>query len=193
MASLLRRNGTWYLQWSVNGRVRRRSLRTRSKQLAREKLRQFESAVFRGDEPPTPTRTPIPDAVDRYVAYIRGVKTAKSAQADVYVLRDIFGPCCDALRNTSRHPRRPRTRPRSRRRLRAKPTHSSRFALVTDPHRAEPRMSIRGVDRDEGFGFARGVRRSRRVRVPMRLRLIHPKRFSDPIATSRRIGRGVLR
>ena len=81
MASLLERKGTWYLQWCIHGKVRRRSLRTRSKQLAKEKLRQFESAEFRGDDAMLSTRTPIPAALDRYVNHIRTEKTAKSAAA----------------------------------------------------------------------------------------------------------------
>lgn len=97
MACLIERNGTWYLQWCVSGKVRRRSLRTSSKQLAQEKQRQFESAEFRGEPSPLPSRTPIPGVLDRYVNYIRTVKTAKSAQTDIYYLREMFGPCCDVL------------------------------------------------------------------------------------------------
>ena len=102
MASLTQRNGTWYLQWCVSGKVRRRSLRTRSKQLAKEKLRQFESAEFRGDDSGLPTRTPIPVVLDRYVDHLRTLKTAKSAQTDIYYLREMFGPCCEGLQCTSR-------------------------------------------------------------------------------------------
>jgi hypothetical protein len=34
--------------------------------------------------------------------HIRNVKTAKSAQTDIYYLRDMFGPICEALKVTSR-------------------------------------------------------------------------------------------
>jgi transposase len=37
-----------------------------------------------------------------YVNHIREIKTAKSAQADIYYLRDVFGPVCDAPTITSR-------------------------------------------------------------------------------------------
>lgn len=49
-----------------------------------------------------PTRTPIAEIVTAYVAHIRTAKTAKSAQTDIYYLRDVFGPICDALKITSR-------------------------------------------------------------------------------------------
>jgi integrase len=37
-----------------------------------------------------------------YVRHIRSIKTPKSAQTDIYYLRDLFGPVCDELRITSR-------------------------------------------------------------------------------------------
>lgn len=51
-----------------------------------------------------PTRTPIADVVTAYVNHIRTVKTPKSAQTDIYYLRDAFGPICSALEITSRKP-----------------------------------------------------------------------------------------
>lgn len=102
MASLLKRNGTYYLQWYAGKKIRRRSLRTSVHQIAKEKLRQFESARLRGDDVPLPTRTPIAAVITAYVEHIRGVKTAKSAQTDVNYLREAFGPICPALEITSR-------------------------------------------------------------------------------------------
>ncbi len=102
MASLVTRRGTYYLQWYVGKKIRRRSLRTTIHQIAKEKLRQFESAQFRGLDDPLPTRTPIVDVVTAYVEHIRHVKTSKSAQTDVYYLREAFGTICPALEITSR-------------------------------------------------------------------------------------------
>ena len=51
---------------------------------------------------PVPTRTPLPDILTAYVEHVRTVKTAKSAQTDVYYLRDVLGPVCEALKVTSR-------------------------------------------------------------------------------------------
>lgn len=52
MASLIRRPGTkvFYLQYWQGPKARRKSLHTTSWQLAREKLRQFESAMASGEE-----------------------------------------------------------------------------------------------------------------------------------------------
>jgi len=101
MASLVKRNGTYYLQWYVGKKIRRRTLRTNVHQIAKEKLRQFESAQLRGLDDPLPTRTPIANVVSAYVEHIRHVKTPKSAQTDVYYLREAFGPICPALEITS--------------------------------------------------------------------------------------------
>lgn len=48
MASLKKRGDTYQIQWYEGGRQRRRSLGTDSLQIAKEKLRQFESAQYRG-------------------------------------------------------------------------------------------------------------------------------------------------
>ncbi len=113
MASLIKRNGTFYLQWYVGAKIRRQSLRTKTLQVAKEKLRQFQSAQHRGIDDSLPTRTPIADVITAYVDHIRDVKTPKSAQTDVYYLREAFGPICPSLQITSR-----RVTENSRRRLR---------------------------------------------------------------------------
>src|SRR5678815_1318547 len=102
MASLVPRGKYWSIQYRVNGKLKRFSTGTTSLQLAKEKLRQFESAALRGGPSPLPTRTPIADVVTPYVEHLRAKKTAKSAQTDLYYLREIFGPICDALKITSR-------------------------------------------------------------------------------------------
>ena len=57
-----------------------------------KKVRQFESFQAEGEDNPLPTRTPIDAVLTAYVSHIRNVKTAKSAQTDIYYLRDAFGP-----------------------------------------------------------------------------------------------------
>jgi len=49
MASLKKRGPVYYAQFYVGTRQVRRCLHTRSYQVAREKLRQIQSALFRGD------------------------------------------------------------------------------------------------------------------------------------------------
>src|SRR5688572_30671026 len=101
MAWLIKRGPVYYIRYSIAGRKRKLSTDTDNFQLAKEKLRRFESAQARG-ESSLPTKTPIADVLTAYVAHIRSVKTAKSAQTDIYYLRDAFGPVCDAVKVTSR-------------------------------------------------------------------------------------------
>ena len=107
MASLIKRtwkNGpAWYIQYYV-GTQQRRIRASDNYQIAKEKLRRFEAARASGDDLPLPSRTPIPEMVAAYVLHIRQVKTAKSAQTDIYYLRDVFGPICDELKINSRKP-----------------------------------------------------------------------------------------
>src|SRR3954469_7997876 len=79
MASLVQRGDVHYIQFRLSGKLRRISTQTDSLQIAKEKLRQFESSQMRGDLNPLPTKTPIADVVNAYVEQIRTVKTAKSA------------------------------------------------------------------------------------------------------------------
>jgi hypothetical protein len=125
MASLVKRGKTYYLQWRLGKKIKRKSLQTTSYQLAKEKLRRFESAQLRGEENPLPTQTPMPEILTRYVEHIRAVKTPKSAQTDIYYLRQMFGPICEALQITSRKPsRKAMKRP-------PKPPQDRRFKMST--------------------------------------------------------------
>ena len=80
MAGLFRRGKTYYALYYVGGTKKRISLQTASLQIAKEKIRQIESNVMRGEEIALPTKTPLPEILQRYVEYIRAAKTAKSAQ-----------------------------------------------------------------------------------------------------------------
>src|SRR5438105_3424198 len=102
MAYLIKRGRVYYIKHYDNGKKSRISTGTGTYQLAKEKLRRFEDAQARGEDFSLPTRTAIPDVLTAYVNHIRAVKTAKSAQTDIYYLRDAFGPICEALRVTSR-------------------------------------------------------------------------------------------
>jgi hypothetical protein len=83
MACLKKRGKTYYAQYYLGNRQIRVSLQTDSSQLAKEKVRQIESNLARGQDSPLPTRIPIKDVLNAYVEHIRGYKTAKSAQTDV--------------------------------------------------------------------------------------------------------------
>ncbi len=97
MASLKKRGDTYQIQWYEGGRQRRRSLGTDSLQIAKEKLRQFESAQFRGGGCPLPTRTPIGEVVAGYIDHMKAHRPERSWRRDMSYLREAFGPCCSAL------------------------------------------------------------------------------------------------
>ena len=102
MASLKKRKGIFQIQYYVAGTQRRISLGTTSLQIAKERLRQFESSQFKGDANPLPTKTPLEKMLDEYVEYMTSFKTAKSTQTDVYYLRAMFGEVCRSLTITAR-------------------------------------------------------------------------------------------
>ncbi len=97
MASLIKRKNVYYAQYRKGGKTKRLSLETESLQIAKEKLRQLESSLYRGDAVPFPTKTPIPDALSAYIKYMQTVKTERSVVRDLYYLREAFGPVCPAL------------------------------------------------------------------------------------------------
>ncbi|HEY4329761.1 MAG TPA: tyrosine-type recombinase/integrase [Phycisphaerae bacterium] len=105
MASLIKRTfqegPVWYIQFYRGGKQKRIKA-SDNYQIAKEKLRRFDSAEARGEANPLPTQTPVAEVVTAYVNHIRTIKNPKSAQTDIYYLRDVFGPVCDALRITSR-------------------------------------------------------------------------------------------
>jgi integrase len=91
----------YYIQFWQGGKPKRFRA-SDSLQIAKQVLRDFENAQARGEQSHLPTRTPIADVLDAYVQHIRTAKTPKSAQTDIYYLRTMFGPVCDALNVTSR-------------------------------------------------------------------------------------------
>jgi len=131
MASLIKRQfhagPVWYIQFYRAGKQKRIKA-SDNYQIAKEKLRQFDSAEARGEVNPLPTQTPVAQVLTAYVQHIRTVKTAKSAQTDIYYLREVFGPICDAVRITSR-----RVSPNCKKRP-PKPGQDRRFkAAVIEP------------------------------------------------------------
>lgn len=59
MASLKRRGKQYYAQYYVGTNQKRINLDTTSLTVAKERLRQLESSLYRGEDIPLPTRTPI--------------------------------------------------------------------------------------------------------------------------------------
>lgn len=94
MASLKKRGKTYYAQYYVGCRQRRVSLHTTSLQVAKEKIRQIESAQARGTDIPLPTRTPLAKVLKAYIQNLNTVKTPRNVQRDIHYLRSTFGPIC---------------------------------------------------------------------------------------------------
>jgi hypothetical protein len=104
MACLKKRGQVFYAQYYLGPKQIRVGLDTGSYQVAKEKLRQLETSLARDAGPNLPTHTPIAEVVQRYVEHIRTTNTSKSAQTDVYYLREAFGVVCRALAITSHRP-----------------------------------------------------------------------------------------
>ena len=66
MASLKKRGKTFYAQYYVGSRQVRKCLRTTTLQVAKEKLRQIESAQLYGSKLPLPTKTPLDKVLSAY-------------------------------------------------------------------------------------------------------------------------------
>lgn len=111
MAGLYKRGKNYYAMYYTGNTKHRVSLNTTSLQIAREKVRQIETSLFRGDNTPLPTKTPLPNILDKYIQFLETFKTAKSLQTDVYYLRSMFDEICPALKITARK-RSPRTQKR---------------------------------------------------------------------------------
>src|SRR5690242_20599449 len=97
MAGLHKRGNVYYALFYVGKKQKRVSLETDSLQLAKEKVRQLESALYRGNDNPLPTKTPIADVVTDYIKHMQTRKTAQSVKRDVSYLREAFGQICPAL------------------------------------------------------------------------------------------------
>lgn len=98
MAGLLKRGKKYYAVYYVGSRQKRVSLGTSSLQVAKEKLRQIESSLFREEELALPTKTSLSVVIDAFVRNIMGKKRGRNAAKDVYYLREAFGPICPELR-----------------------------------------------------------------------------------------------
>lgn len=148
MASLKKRGNTYYAQYYVGEKQVRRSLQTSSYQLAKEKLRKLESALFRGEDIARPTKTPLAEIVGAYVDHIRATKTAHSVRSDLWYLSDLFGPICEDLSKTGTEAKGRRGKGRSRRKANRFRIQSQYVEHVTVGEIAEV---IAGRIRDEGI------------------------------------------
>ena len=97
MASLKKRGNSYYAQYYIGTKQVRKNLYTENLQVAKEKIRQLESALYREVDIPLPTRTPLPQVITDYVNHLETVTTTRNIQKTVSYLRHTFGPICSAL------------------------------------------------------------------------------------------------
>lgn len=98
MASLKKRGKNYYAQYYVNGQQKRVNLNTSSLQIAKEKLRQLESSLFREEDIPLPTKTPLGEILEKYLSNLRGRTSDKNIQKVTTYLRSTFGQVCESLK-----------------------------------------------------------------------------------------------
>lgn len=97
MASLKKRGDIYYAQYYVNGKQKRVNLNTESLQIAKEKLRNIESALYREEDIPVTTKTPIGEILEKYIKYKGGHTRDQNIPKLNTYLRGAFGAVCPSL------------------------------------------------------------------------------------------------
>ncbi len=89
MASVYRRDKTWWLCYRANGKLVRKSLGTKNAKIARDKLKETEY-LLATKRLGLPSRTPLAKIPSDYYAHMRAHKKHKSAESDISRLRIFF-------------------------------------------------------------------------------------------------------
>ena len=97
MASLIKRGKIYYAKYRLGKKQRMVCLHTRSRPMAMDMLRKLDCSLATGEDLPFPTKTPIPEVLSAYIAYMRAAKTKNTVKSELFYLRDIFGSICQAL------------------------------------------------------------------------------------------------
>lgn len=99
MASLKKHGNKYYARYYTNGKQVCVPLDgATTLQVAKEKLRQLESSLFKGEEPLLQTKTPLSDILEKYIHYRKAHSTENSVKKIVSYLRLMFGEICDSLK-----------------------------------------------------------------------------------------------
>ena len=98
MASLKKRGKVYYAQYYLNGKQQRINLETTCLQIAKEKTRMIESAQFRQEDIPLPTKSPLPELVEKYIFALKARSSERNVQKIITYLRATFGPVSDSLK-----------------------------------------------------------------------------------------------
>ena len=97
MACLRKRWKAFYAQYNLGGQQKCVSLHTNSLHIAKEKIRQVDSAIARGTDIPLSPRAPVAQVVEVYVHSLSKVKTPRNVQHDIQYLKSTFVPICPEL------------------------------------------------------------------------------------------------
>lgn len=98
MASLKKRGKIYYAQYYMHGKQKRVNLETTSLQIAKEKIRQIESAQLRQDDLPLPTKTPLAEIIEKYLFQLKARTSERNIKKVASYLRATFGPICESLK-----------------------------------------------------------------------------------------------
>jgi hypothetical protein len=98
MAGLVKRGKKYYALYYVEKKQKRVSLNTESLQVAKEKIRQIESAQLRLEDIPLPTKTPLAEILEKYLFNLRSQTSERNVQKVASYLRGTFGRVCKSLK-----------------------------------------------------------------------------------------------
>ncbi len=96
MACLYKRKSKFWVSYRINGKLVQQSLNTDCKRVAREKVRQIEYELSRGELQQV-SRLGLPSFLQKYCQYLSANRTYKSYKNDFGRLRSFFGPVCESL------------------------------------------------------------------------------------------------
>ena len=109
MASIYRRNGTWYIYYTHGGERHRRSLETSNERVAKAELKKVEYELEFGLHRP-PRQTPIDEFLRDFLAHLRSTTSFRHYRNRRSQLRDAFGTVIPELEFPSRRPGRKKRR-----------------------------------------------------------------------------------
>jgi len=98
MACLFKRGKKFWISFRINGKLLQRSLKTDDRRIAREKIRQLEYELSRG-ELQNVSRTLLPNILEDFCNFLQTTRTPKSAKNVFNRLRSVFGPVCPSLKH----------------------------------------------------------------------------------------------
>lgn len=97
MACLYKRGNNFWVSYRINGKLVQRSLHTDRRRVAKEKVRQIDYELSRG-ELQRVSRIPLRNFLEEFCKHLAASRTYKSYKNDFSRLRTVFGPVCESLK-----------------------------------------------------------------------------------------------